>query len=351
MVRKYSASEMIQSLADVTRHADKELLDISLARTLYKLFRADKIILYKIFQLADKVECYRSIEVVDGKVDIFDDTSQTALVDYSSIDGFVRCFDNKEPITNIEYESISITLFPITDKLDNVISIFRIERTVDLSPIKEELISGCLQIYQNYLNLLNESERDTLTGLLNRRTFDRGLKKICSEHIQCQNEVTDGQKIRAQSQNISHWLAITDIDFFKRINDDFGHIYGDEVLLLLSNIMRETFRSADVLFRFGGEEFVIILRSTDLDGATSALERFRKKVENFEFPKVGKVTTSIGFIEISEHSIPTEILGSADEALYFSKDNGRNQVNQYEQLVADGKITAKQTAEDDIELF
>jgi len=347
----YSASQVIQSLADVTRHADRELLDISLASTLYELLKADQIVHYKIIHSGELIECYRCIEVLDGKAKMMEVGMDSTRVDYLTIPGFEECINSGKSITDVSDMNKSIVFYPVADNHNNIIGIFQIERPANIPTISNKFISGYFQVYQNYLNLLNDSERDTLTGLLNRRTFERDLKKICAKQIDHVNDVDEHHEKRCQQQGVSHWLAITDIDFFKQVNDNFGHLYGDEVLLLLANIMRETFRGADVLFRFGGEEFVIILRSTNLEGANTALERFRTKVEAFDFPKVGKVTISIGFIEISEHSIPTEILGNADEALYFSKDNGRNQVNQYEQLVLDEKVAKTGAAIDDIELF
>jgi len=339
----HSASEIVQSLADVTRHADNELLDISITSSLYELLTAEKILLYKIFYVKNSVLCYCSIEAVNDQARIMDRGIKSSKVDYSTIPSFDVCLNSKKLTKHVSDSGESTLLYPITDKHDNIISVFRIERSKNAPSICDRFISGCFQIYQNYLHLLRDSERDTLTGLLNRKTFDRNLQKICSQQIERKTNLVEQQETRKKAISTSHWLAITDIDFFKRVNDDFGHLYGDEVLLLLSNIMRETFRGVDVLFRFGGEEFVSILRSTDLDGATNALERFRKKV--------GKITISIGFIEISENSNPTEIMGNADEALYFSKNNGRNQTNQYEQLILDGKITKKLVVVDDIELF
>ena len=84
--------------------------------------------------------------------------------------------------------------------------------------------------------------------------------------------------------------------------------------------MRKTFRSVDILFRFGGEEFIVILRGINLENARNALERFRVNVEEYNFPQVDQITVSLGFVEISDRSIPTEVLGFADEAclLYTS---------------------------------
>ena len=126
------------------------------------------------------------------------------------------------------------------------------------------------------------------------------MKKILTEKNNAPEplENVEGPSDKRNVQdNSTHWLAVSDIDFFKRVNDDFGHLYGDEVLLLMANIMRETFRGTDILFRFGGEEFVIVLRSTNQQGAHQALERFRITVEEYDFPQVGNVTISIGYIE------------------------------------------------------
>ncbi len=189
----------------------------------------------------------------------------------------------------------------------------------------------------------------------NRRTFDRDLDKLMSEW-QKKDVIVDNDKSnvnrRADNSEKGNWLAVVDIDFFKRINDQYGHLYGDEVLLLLANIMRESFRNYDQLFRFGGEEFVVILCDTDQLGAESALTRFHKKVGEFPFPQVGHITVSIGYEEIANQTIPSEVLRLADEALYYVKEHGRNSVRYYKQLLAEGKVQAPSTpVHDDIELF
>lgn len=124
------------------------------------------------------------------------------------------------------------------------------------------------------------------------------------------------------------------------------------MLLLFSNIMRKTFRTYDKLFRFGGEEFAVILRTTSPVDAHSVLERFRKNIETTVFPQVGHITASIGYMEIANQSIPAEVLSHADEALYYAKNNGRNQLTSYEHLVSEEKIEPIQTVTTaDIELF
>jgi diguanylate cyclase (GGDEF)-like protein len=94
----------------------------------------------------------------------------------------------------------------------------------------------------------------------------------------------------------------------------------------------------DKVFRFGGEEFVILLRSTTHDDALRIFERFRTSVEKHHFPQVGQVTVSVGFVKITPSETPVVILGHADQALYYAKANGRNRVCNYEELVAGGSL-------------
>ena len=208
---------------------------------------------------------------------------------------------------------------------------------------------GFLGLYRNYLNLLDYSERDTLTGLRNRKTFDENIGKILGNIARLGSDGS-GQRRRPRD-GYQHWLAVVDVDHFKRINDQFGHLYGDEVLLLLARIMRQSFRQQDKLFRFGGEEFVIVLRAASEKEVRSALERFRRAIEAYDFPQIGQVTASIGFTMIKADDTIPEIVGRADEALYVAKESGRNQLANYEQLLAEGRVSVREQPGGDIEFF
>ena len=126
-----------------------------------------------------------------------------------------------------------------------------------------------------------------------------------------------------------------DIDFFKRINDRFGHAGGDEVLVAMAQLMRGSFRQADRLFRCGGEEFVIILEPTQMQYVGGVLERFRAIVENHAFPHIGAVTVSVGYTCVGPGDTGAAAFRRADEALYAAKRQGRNKVICYEELPGD----------------
>jgi diguanylate cyclase (GGDEF)-like protein len=212
------------------------------------------------------------------------------------------------------------------------------------------LIAGFAAIYRNYLAILRDAARDTLTGLKNRKTFDENFNRIVtsSRHL---SHPFSGDRRNLHLEGEHHWLGIIDIDHFKRVNDTFGHVFGDEVLLLLAALMRKAFRAEDLLFRFGGEEFVVMLSPTTYDSAQSVFERFRTIVAGFAFPQVGKVTVSIGFVRIQPEDLPSVVIGKADRALYFAKEHGRNQVCSFEHLVGEGQLTEDDKSSDDAELF
>ncbi|MEQ9394104.1 GGDEF domain-containing protein [Haliea sp.] len=208
------------------------------------------------------------------------------------------------------------------------------------------------RIYFNFRDFMDASQRDPLTGLLNRRYFDdcihRALETIEDEKTRAE---TEAQRRATDTRPPRHWLAILDIDHFKKFNDSYGHLYGDEILLLFSRIMEQTFRESDLLFRFGGEEFVVITENANPEEAMAALERFRRAVQDYPFPQGEQVTVSCGAIEAVGNLSATSLLGKADEALYYAKNHGRNRTVMYEQLLASGETTAATATAGDIELF
>jgi len=145
---------------------------------------------------------------------------------------------------------------------------------------------------------------------------------------------TPALRRRPASPDQPRWLAVLDVDFFKRVNDRFGHPCGDEVLVLLARLMRASFRESDRLFRCGGEEFVAILEPTEAQYVGGILERFRAAVEAYAFPLVGRVTVSIGYTRVAPRDNGLTAFGRADEALYAAKRQGRNQVVCYEDLAS-----------------
>ena len=217
---------------------------------------------------------------------------------------------------------------------------------------EQKLVEIFSEIYGNYWTVLDESERDKLTGLFNRRTYDRKLHKLLQNQKDDQEKLKDSAvpEQRQRKTGPNAWLATLDIDNFKTINDTHGHLFGDEVILMLSQKMKAAFRRTDLLFRFGGDEFVIILEPIPADMARQTLERFRQTVVNHKFPQIGNIAVSIGFAKITENDFPQTVLNRADKALYYAKEQGKNRIFSYQELLDSG-IYKDETKTGSTELF
>jgi diguanylate cyclase (GGDEF)-like protein len=135
---------------------------------------------------------------------------------------------------------------------------------------------------------------------------------------------------RSKRYNTPFSIIIFDVDHFKNYNDSNGHLAGSEALRKVGRLMKKVFRASDILAKYGGDEFVVILPNSDKIGAFLGAERIRETVENEHFDggktqPLGKVSLSLGIASYPEHGSTTEdILENADKALYFAKKTGRN---------------------------
>lgn len=166
------------------------------------------------------------------------------------------------------------------------------------------------------------SVRDSKTGLYNHNFFIKRMKE----------ELARSRRNKSQFS-----MIIMDIDKFKKFNDTYGHLAGDQVILEISSLFKHTIREEDILSRFGGEEFTVLLPDTDKTDAWNAAERFRKKVESYKSVYQGnilKITISLGIATYSPDENPglNDLINNADSALYLSKKNGRNQTSLYKSI-------------------
>ncbi|MFA7076625.1 MAG: sensor domain-containing diguanylate cyclase [Candidatus Izemoplasmatales bacterium] len=159
--------------------------------------------------------------------------------------------------------------------------------------------------------LRNMSERDFLTNAYNRRTF----YVKASEMIE-----------KKDKQDISFSLVMFDIDHFKIINDTYGHLVGDDVLKQLTKIIIDDKRYEDLLFRYGGEEFFLLLPNTQIEGAIKLAVRLHKLIGEIEFPKIKHITVSMGLVEYQKNEGVDSMIKRVDDLMYEAKRSGRNQV-------------------------
>lgn len=185
------------------------------------------------------------------------------------------------------------------------------DRTNELKTINSELLKEIGDRKKAEETLEKLATTDPLTTLFNRRKFDELLKY-------------EMERNRRYRTGLS--LIFCDIDHFKQLNDQHGHDIGDDVLRLFAQDLKNSIRSTDIIARWGGEEFMLLIPNTTTDIAKVLAEKLRKGVENMTFPIVGKITASFGVTHFLADDDPNTAIRRADTALYKAKENGRNRV-------------------------
>jgi diguanylate cyclase (GGDEF)-like protein len=346
--------ELVDNLADLTALRDRDALDVALVTAINDVLQPCTATICRVvgelanarWRICAKLQTGQTVATSDStwsKLDLLPLLSAYPLRQQAIASGQIQK----------SASGSSLTVFPL-GSTPGTTGVLEIHTDVPLSPANRNLVSGVLRLYLNFSNLLDYGERDSLTELLNRKTFDGAFLKATleqqdSDKIQQERPAED--KRRDVTSPGTYWLAMLDIDHFKRVNDNYGHLIGDEVLLLLARLMRAHFRFHDQLYRFGGEEFVVLMRCNGEAEAAGVLERLRITTEKHPFPQVGTITISIGFSEIKIGDTPSGAFERADKAVYYAKEHGRNQVCSYAALISRGDLADQVANVGDIELF
>lgn len=342
-------SRVVEHLADLTGFRDRDVLDVTLVGAFKDLLRPQAVAIYRCVGEAGEQRWLTRARLAPGDMTATADPLWADPSTLPTLDGHpdrLACLERQEAFTVDDVPAMAY--FPLSTDREPV-GVLELQTAKALSYEEVRLVCSVLRIYRNFQGLLDYSERDTLTGLLNRKTFDESFMRVA---VQAAPELHSHRSdTRRFSPGSTAWLGVIDIDHFKRVNDNFGHLIGDEVLLLLSRLMRTSFRFHDHLYRFGGEEFVVLMRCSGDEDAAIALERLRVNVERYVFPQVGQITISVGFTSLRPGDTPNDAFARADKAVYFAKQNGRNQVQHHAQLVAEGKLQDEVRDNSDAELF
>ncbi|MEW8030333.1 MAG: GGDEF domain-containing protein [Candidatus Thiodiazotropha sp.] len=266
-----------------------------------------------VLQLSGKLQT--TLEV-DAVIELFANALQTQFqfgtFNYRSKDGDVDILFGEKPGRNrLEYD------LNVLDTALGHISISRTKRykKIEIQQI-ENLLAALLYPLRNallYRAAIQSAFIDSLTGIKNRSAFDENFSR-------------DIEFNRRKLSDLS--LLVLDIDFFKKINDHYGHAVGDLVLKEIATTVERTIRSSDALYRYGGEEFVVVLNDTNIAGAQLLAKRIRRNVENLRIKSLKdiRITLSVGVSAMAEQDSPESLFERADAALYQAKQNGRNQV-------------------------
>lgn len=178
-------------------------------------------------------------------------------------------------------------------------------------------IGSCIDVTEKIEGeqLKTAAQVDGLTGTNNRQFFEK-LFNIEFE--------------RAVKNKLLLSVILIDVDDFKSVNDTYGHLAGDQVLIKLGNIIQINLRDTDFCGRYGGEEFIVALPNTSLSQGVHAAERLRRQIENYSFEFVGtqiKLTASFGVAQLSDENSPSKLIDKADKAMYESKSKGKNLIS------------------------
>lgn len=333
---------ILNSIAETTTHRDRDGVHCAIVQLLLDFLDAESVAIYGlvddggVIRLLNHAEAWRGNRLAPR---VHSDDPST-LRELREVPEWESCVRRQEVVQYAPCAGVVHAVLPIEAERE-VVGLLVINGRTQLRARVIDHINAILRILKNHLALLDYGELDTLTGMLNRKTYEASFEKL-------------RQRLRladaARGAKEPSWLGLVDIDKFKCINDNYGHLFGDEVLLLVSQLMKSCFRGTDQLFRFGGEEFVIVLDHATTEGVHIAFDRLRQDIATFQFPQVGRVTISLGYSQIYPTDSPSSCVERADAALYYAKHHGRNNIRSYETLVAAGELSAKDGG-DNVELF
>ena len=324
--------ESILNIQQIVLHAiaedkrESEILDqlCKLAESLLKNCVASVLLLHQNNQLLSVVSAPSipeegQIRLSNLRMDI-GHGSCTAAVFHGKPAYISNTFSDKRAAKAIDmardFNICSCWSVPVYDRDKKLIGSFSLSSFEHRRPTTyhDRLMKTCasiVSILQERKALRRLSMTDKLTGLWNRVKLDKLLVS---------------KKIAYRRDNEAYCVMILDVDHFKSVNDSFGHNVGDLVLVELAHILRNNIRVNDIVGRWGGEEFMILVNKSTSEKAQIVAEKIREAVKQHKFPHVGHLTVSLGICEVNQGLSILKMIDHADQALYKAKQNGRDQV-------------------------
>lgn len=345
-------SNLVDHVVKLTQHRDRDQLDITLTDALMSLLNPQRVSIVGVVSEEQEQHWLPLTQLERGGVaEVLAEPMRVNVQNLQRLEdepNRLQCLNSLlqlEVVPDVDSQP-HMTFFPLfPDSRATGQGVIEIHSDTRLTAEAVHAVQRLLSVYRNMRDMLDYSECDALTGLLNRKSFDDAFFKVLREdraesggRVQSAADLAGLIEHRRPDQAAGYWLAMVDVDHFKQVNDVHGHSIGDEVLLLVARILKTTFRALDRVYRFGGEEFVVLLSCPDEQAAMQALERFRSNMENYAFPQVGRITASVGFAEIHTGDSPSVACARADQAVYFAKKNGRNRVCSYDGLIREGLL-------------
>lgn len=330
--------ELMRYIVDISSYRDRTKINAALIKALKALLKPNSVTIYRAYPAKEKM-IFACAGIENNE--IFSHNAYVPKLRYckpAADDALIdECWTSQKVKIVGGATHIERLIVPVIQNRE-VYYLMDIRPTTGADSL--ELYKSIIQFFSNFTALLDYGETDALTTLPSRKTFEQHM----FEWLQA-----DAQK--AQNEDSSHFLAICDIDDFKNVNNAFGHMIGDELLLMLARAIRQFLPFTDQVFRYGGEEFVILIQPSDLSHAQNLFDNLCQHIEAQTFSRIGKITVSIGFTKIGASDTPDAAIERADEAVYYAKQHGRNQAASYETLVANNELHPKEVLSGEIELF
>lgn len=329
---------LLDHVEALTRSQEISSLNISVLTSLIELLSLERVSLYEAIERGNQEMAALTAWSKNGAIQVNNNSLADDLLESTGRHpAYLACLEQPEfTLTETRSNGKYISCLPVT--LDGkIVAFFEVQAKTPLTAHQVDVIEGIIGVYRNLASLIINSQIDELTGLLNRKAFNRDLKDLLAATKIAKPAKENDRRCNHKEEDC--WLAVINIDHFKKINAEFGHLHSNEALILMANLMRNSFRQQDRLYCFGGEEFVVLIRHLNFENVSKLLERFRAAIASHSFPQTDQITVSIGFTSIKHSQLASVSLGHADEALYYAKEHGKNQVQYYATLVESGLIS------------
>jgi len=347
-------STFIEHVIKLTDHRDRDLLELTLSKALIDLLPLERIVIARVMR-EDGVSRWLEIARLDvkggGRVIDPQRVDFQSLVKLEDNADRLKCLQSRERV-EIAWagpDGPRITMLPLfSDSRPDDAGVLELHSGAPLSEDSLTLIDALRQIYRNMYTLLEFSDRDPLTGLLSRKSLDDAFYSAVLEDLDGLasakgSGMTATQSDRRHRVPANYWLGSASIDNFALISEQHGAAVAEEVLQRVARLMSSSFRTYDLLYRFDGDHFGVLMHCPDEALVLSAFERFRASVEAYRFGTAGRVTVSCGFTSVRADDSPASALMNSDRAVDFARRSGGNKSCSYLGLVRRGFFGADAT--------
>ena len=344
---------LIEHIIRLTDHRERDLLELTLSKALINLLPLQRVVIARVFN-EEGVSRWLEVVTLDAK-------GGGKVVDPLRVDfhELPALEDEKDRFRCIQARNLvevawagengpRISYLPLFEGIrSDEDGVLEIHSQAPLPEPQLQIIEVLLRVYRNMFRLLAYSDRDGLTGLFNRKSLDDTFYSAVLEELD-QGVSTDKpsrmeakvppKQERRHRVPPNYWFGSITVDHFGLLGDRTGHLIAEEVLLLVSRILGNTFRTYDRLYRLGGEQFAVLMHCPDEALVLAAFERLRANMEKFNFPQVGRVTASAGFTKISADDSPSSTLERTEKVIDYARRQGGNRVYSYTDLLAQGAL-------------